>query len=382
MGWPFGLEDGPLARSVADRTLRAQRADPGVDDADVRRGDVLDRALAFEHESDVVEAEPELAQRAHQVEPGDGRGVVAAVVAARASVSGSTPSSDQNRIVRTGTPDRRASCPMVSRCGSAMGRSSTFQWVEAQGDYPGNARLAGVAATEVQQLAVTVWDTLAARPTVAFAAVLALFAVGATMVWRWSRTVVTIATRAGTRWSRCWSGAVSRHPAAPDTSGLTVSTGARRGPGLVLTFLGGYPAPSHDRDRRCRAGGRRPVPAHALDRRRRSRGDLGLGPQRVRRARRSSPPVCSSGRWRTGARPGCRTGSRRPSAGSSCSGPSRGAELPARTVAVPGDGEAPWRHLRRRHAGRPDPALERNVDRGLLVAVVSAAIVAAWILLT
>jgi hypothetical protein len=29
-----------------------------------------------------------------------------------------------------------------------------------------------------------------------------------------------------------------------DTSGLTVSTGARRGPGLVLTFLGGYPAPS------------------------------------------------------------------------------------------------------------------------------------------
>jgi hypothetical protein len=29
-----------------------------------------------------------------------------------------------------------------------------------------------------------------------------------------------------------------------DTSGLTVSTGARRGPGLVFTFLGGYPAPS------------------------------------------------------------------------------------------------------------------------------------------
>jgi hypothetical protein len=30
----------------------------------------------------------------------------------------------------------------------------------------------------------------------------------------------------------------------PDTSGVTVSTGARRGPGLVLTFLAGYPAPS------------------------------------------------------------------------------------------------------------------------------------------
>ena len=30
----------------------------------------------------------------------------------------------------------------------------------------------------------------------------------------------------------------------PDTSGVTVSTGARRGPGLVVTFLAGYPAPS------------------------------------------------------------------------------------------------------------------------------------------
>jgi hypothetical protein len=50
----------------------------------VRRGHVLDAAPALEHEPDVVEAETELAQRAHEVEPRDCAGVVAAVVAGRA----------------------------------------------------------------------------------------------------------------------------------------------------------------------------------------------------------------------------------------------------------------------------------------------------------
>ena len=37
---------------------------------------------------------------------------------------------------------------------------------------------------------------------------------------------------------------MNMHTVVVGTSGVTVSTGARRGPGLVLTFLAGYPAPS------------------------------------------------------------------------------------------------------------------------------------------
>lgn len=80
---------------------------------------------------------------------------------------------------------------------------------------------------------------------VLLAAVLALGAVGWRPVWRWTRTVVTIAHEGGHALVAVLSGrgltGIRLHP---DTSGVTVSTGARRGPGLVLTFMAGYPAPS------------------------------------------------------------------------------------------------------------------------------------------
>ncbi len=83
------------------------------------------------------------------------------------------------------------------------------------------------------------------RPVVLLAAALALVAVTWTAVWRWTRTVVTIAHEGGHALVAVLAGrgltGIRLHA---DTSGLTVSTGARRGPGLVLTFLGGYPAPS------------------------------------------------------------------------------------------------------------------------------------------
>jgi hypothetical protein len=87
--------------------------------------------------------------------------------------------------------------------------------------------------------------TLAARPAELLAAALALLAVTWTAVWRWTRTVVTIAHEGGHAAVAVLAGrgltGIRLHA---DTSGLTVSTGARRGPGLVFTFLGGYPAPS------------------------------------------------------------------------------------------------------------------------------------------
>jgi Peptidase M50B-like len=80
---------------------------------------------------------------------------------------------------------------------------------------------------------------------VLLAAALALVAVGWSPVWRWTRTVVTIAHEGGHALVAVLAGrgltGIRLHP---DTSGVTVSTGARRGPGLVLTFLAGYPAPS------------------------------------------------------------------------------------------------------------------------------------------
>jgi hypothetical protein len=83
------------------------------------------------------------------------------------------------------------------------------------------------------------------RPAVLLAAALALVAVAWTAVWRWTRTVVTIAHEGGHALVAVLAGrgltGIRLHA---DTSGLTVSTGARRGPGLVFTFVGGYPAPS------------------------------------------------------------------------------------------------------------------------------------------
>lgn len=83
------------------------------------------------------------------------------------------------------------------------------------------------------------------RPLVLLAFVLALLAVAWPVSWRWTRMVVTIAHEGGHALVAVLAGrgltGIRLHS---DTSGLTVSTGARRGPGLVATFLGGYPAPS------------------------------------------------------------------------------------------------------------------------------------------
>jgi hypothetical protein len=80
---------------------------------------------------------------------------------------------------------------------------------------------------------------------VLLALALALVAVGWRPLWRWTRTVVTIAHEGGHALVAVLAGrgltGIRLHP---DTSGVTVSTGARRGPGLVLTFLAGYPTPS------------------------------------------------------------------------------------------------------------------------------------------
>lgn len=101
---------------------------------------------------------------------------------------------------------------------------------------------AGAVLTAVMDTITTV---LAQRPTVLLAAALALAAVLWSVSWRWTRTVVTIAHEGGHAIVAVLVGrgltGIRLHP---DTSGLTVSTGARRGPGLVATFLGGYPAPS------------------------------------------------------------------------------------------------------------------------------------------
>ncbi|MDN5932625.1 MAG: M50 family metallopeptidase [Pseudonocardia sp.] len=91
----------------------------------------------------------------------------------------------------------------------------------------------------------TLTRLLGERPTVLLAAALALVAVLWAVSWRWTRTVVTIAHEGGHALTAVLAGrgltGIRLHP---DTSGLTVSTGAPAGPGLVFTFLGGYPAPS------------------------------------------------------------------------------------------------------------------------------------------
>jgi hypothetical protein len=96
-----------------------------------------------------------------------------------------------------------------------------------------------------QTVVETIQEIVAQRPAVLLAALLALVAVTWSASWRWTRTVVTIAHEGGHALVAVLAGrgltGIRLHA---DTSGLTVSTGARRGPGLVLTFLGGYPAPS------------------------------------------------------------------------------------------------------------------------------------------
>jgi hypothetical protein len=119
--------------------------------------------------------------------------------------------------------------------------------MEGQSQISERARLArvGDGTATLGQVVDTVVLLLDERPAALLAAVLALLAVLWSAVWRWTRTVVTIAHEGGHALVAVLAGrgltGIRLHA---DTSGLTVSTGARRGPGLVFTFLGGYPAPS------------------------------------------------------------------------------------------------------------------------------------------
>ena len=83
------------------------------------------------------------------------------------------------------------------------------------------------------------------RPSVLAAGLLALVAVVWTVSWRLTRGVVTIAHEGGHALVAVLTGrglhGIRLHA---DSSGLTTSSGHAAGVGLVLTFLGGYPAPA------------------------------------------------------------------------------------------------------------------------------------------
>ena len=83
------------------------------------------------------------------------------------------------------------------------------------------------------------------RPAVLAAGLLALCAVSWTVSWRLTRGVVTIAHEGGHALVAVLAGrGVTGIRLHADSSGLTTSTGRAGGLGLVLTFLGGYPAPA------------------------------------------------------------------------------------------------------------------------------------------
>ena len=83
------------------------------------------------------------------------------------------------------------------------------------------------------------------RPAVLLAGLLALLTVGWTASWRLTRGVVTIVHEGGHALAAVLTGrglgGIRLHA---DSSGVTTSTGRSGGVGLVLTFLGGYPAPA------------------------------------------------------------------------------------------------------------------------------------------
>jgi Peptidase M50B-like len=83
------------------------------------------------------------------------------------------------------------------------------------------------------------------RPAVLVAGLLALGAVGFPEAWRLTRGVVTIAHEGGHALVAVLTGrglhGIRLHA---DSSGVTTSAGRAGGIGLVLTFLGGYPAPA------------------------------------------------------------------------------------------------------------------------------------------
>ncbi|RKN47145.1 M50 family metallopeptidase [Streptomyces hoynatensis] len=76
-------------------------------------------------------------------------------------------------------------------------------------------------------------------------AALALAAVLPFGVWRWTRNTITIAHEGGHGLIALLAGRqLSGIRLHSDTSGLTVSRGKPTGPGMVLTAVAGYPAPS------------------------------------------------------------------------------------------------------------------------------------------
>lgn len=83
------------------------------------------------------------------------------------------------------------------------------------------------------------------RPAILLAGLLALVAVCWTTSWRLTRGVVTIAHEGGHALVAVLAGrglqGIRLHA---DSSGVTTSSGRAGGVGLVLTFLGGYPAPA------------------------------------------------------------------------------------------------------------------------------------------
>ncbi|MBB5111583.1 M50 family metallopeptidase [Micromonospora echinospora] len=97
----------------------------------------------------------------------------------------------------------------------------------------------------------TLWDTLmSAQPDpppllVVLTAVVALAVVATRMPWRIARNAVTIAHEGGHALVALLTGrrlhGIRLHS---DTSGLTLSAGRPTGPGMILTLLAGYVAPS------------------------------------------------------------------------------------------------------------------------------------------
>ncbi|GAY11761.1 M50 family metallopeptidase [Pseudonocardia sp. N23] len=82
------------------------------------------------------------------------------------------------------------------------------------------------------------------RPEVLVPGLVALAVVLWTLSWRLTRTVVTIAHEGGHALLAVVTGrGLSGIRLHADTSGVTHSTGRAGGPGVVLMFLGGYPAP-------------------------------------------------------------------------------------------------------------------------------------------